>query len=69
LLTLRRRDLLDAHGDAPALNTPVHQQIARLAGSTDPRALDRVTRPTTPYPAALTAPHPHTRSRTTVPNG
>ena len=36
LLTLRRRDLLDAHGDAPILNTAVHEQIARLAGSDRP---------------------------------
>src|SRR3954454_12402037 len=44
LLTLRRRDLLDAHGDAPLLNVAVHDQVRRLAGSDDPRAVDRVTR-------------------------
>ena len=35
LLTLRRRDLLDAHGDAPTSTPPVHE-LVRLAGSTDP---------------------------------
>jgi AcrR family transcriptional regulator len=59
LLTLRRSDLLDAHGDAPALNTPVHEQIVRLAGSTDPRALDRVTRAIVDIPYAAVRRHRH----------
>jgi hypothetical protein len=59
LLTLRRRDLLDAHGDAPTLNAAVHEQIARLAGSTDPRALDRVTRAIVDIPYAAVRRHRH----------
>jgi AcrR family transcriptional regulator len=57
LLTLRRRDLLDAHGDAPILNTAVHEQIARLAGSDDPRAIDRVTRAIVDIPYAAVRRH------------
>src|SRR5215217_8194236 len=57
LLTLRRRDLLDAHGDAPTLNTAVHEQVVRLAGSTDPRALDRVTRAIVDIPYAAVRRH------------
>jgi AcrR family transcriptional regulator len=61
LLTLRRRDQLDAHGDAPLLNTAVHEQIARLAGSDDPRAIDRVTR------AIVDIPYAAVRRHTTLP--
>jgi AcrR family transcriptional regulator len=57
LLTLRRQDLLDAHRDAPILNTPVHEQIARLAGSSDPRAIERVTRAVVDIPYAAVRRH------------
>ena len=57
LLTLRRQDLLDAHRDAPVLNTPVHKQIARLAGSSDPRAIERVTRAVVDIPYAAVRRH------------
>ena len=57
LLTLRRRDLLDAHGDAPILNTAVHEQVVRLARSDDPRALDRVTRAIVDIPYAAVRRH------------
>ena len=57
LLTLRRRDLLDAHGDAPMLNTALQEQITRLAGGTDPRAIDRVTRAIVDIPYAAVRRH------------
>jgi AcrR family transcriptional regulator len=57
LLSVRRRDLLDAHGDAPILNTAVHEQIARLAGSTDPRAIERITRAIVDIPYAAVRRH------------
>jgi AcrR family transcriptional regulator len=56
LLTLRRRDLLDAEGDASELNLPVAEQIARLAnelyGAAGEREIEHVTRALVDLPYA-----------------
>ena len=61
LLTLRRRDLVDAHEDDPNPNAPVRDAVARLAhrvfSTTDERALDRVTRAVVDVPYAAVRRH------------
>jgi AcrR family transcriptional regulator len=61
LLTLRRRDLLDAEGDASELNLPVAEQIARLAqelyGAAGERERERVMRALVDLPYAAVRRH------------
>jgi AcrR family transcriptional regulator len=61
LLTLRRRDLLDAEGDASELNLPVAEQLARLAnelyGAAGEREIERVTRALVDLPYAAVRRH------------
>jgi hypothetical protein len=61
LLTLRRRDLLDAEGDASDLNWPVTELIARLAkslyGAAGERERERVLRALVDLPYAAVRRH------------
>jgi AcrR family transcriptional regulator len=62
LITLRRRDLVDAaQQDVENLNAPVQDQVARLAHrlyrDTGPRAVDRVTRALVDMPYAAVRRH------------
>ena len=61
LLTLRRRDLLDADGDVAGLNLPVAEQVEHLAtalyGSAGDREVERVTRAVVDLPYAAVRRH------------
>jgi AcrR family transcriptional regulator len=61
LITLRRRDLVDAPGETENLDAPVQDAIRRLArriyNSTDDRAADRVTRALVDVPYAAVRRH------------